>query len=153
MPAPKGNKNAVGNSGGRPTEYNEEVLKKAQDYVKHYVTNGDVIPSIAGLAVHLGVAKNTLYNWAKEEKNIEFMHTLEEIAYRQENVTLNSGLKGVFNSTISKLVLANHGYHDKQQIESTIAVTTTESDVKKELEDIKRKLLSPDGDVPTPEPL
>ena len=98
----------------RPTEYNAGVNEKARAYLKDYKTLGDVVPSIEGLAVELDVARKTLYNWANE--NEEFLHTLEAIKSTQARLTMNGGLDESFNSTISKLLLANHGYSDKQEL-------------------------------------
>jgi hypothetical protein len=101
--------------GGRPSDYSEEMLAKAQDYLHNFEAQGDVIPSVAGLACWIGCNKQTLYNWA--EQNREFFGTLEAIKHKQEVLCLNNGISGVFNSTITKLVLANHGYSEKQEID------------------------------------
>nr|WP_296300623.1 terminase small subunit [Gilliamella sp.] len=39
---------------------------------------------------------------------------LELIKARQEVELINKGLKGEFNASIAKLMLANHGYSEKQ---------------------------------------
>lgn len=98
---------------GRPTKYSPEMLEKAVDYVKNYEEHDHVIPSIAGLAVVLGVCRKTIYSWADKEENADFLYTLGRIDTNQEFKLLNSGLSGDFNPTITKLALANHGYHEK----------------------------------------
>ena len=40
------------------------------------------------------------------------MDTLEAIQTKQEMMLANGGLSGAYNSTITKLMLANHGYSD-----------------------------------------
>lgn len=112
---------------GRPSLYNEEVEKKAQEYVESFnvnmvdkeldATKFEVIPSVAGLALHLGVARKTLYNWA--DNNERFLHTLERLNALQEVVLLSGGLQGRFNANIAKLALANHNYSDKIQTDMT----------------------------------
>lgn len=98
---------------GRPSEYNEEVQARADAYAEGgFIECGDVVPSRAGLALELDLSRNTLTNW---EKYPAFLSTLEKIAYLQERISLNGGLKGDLNSTIVKLLLANHGYSDKVQ--------------------------------------
>lgn len=98
---------------GRPTDYNEEVQAKADAYVNGgFADAGDIVPSRAGLALELGLSRNTLTNW---EKHPAFLSTLERVAHLQERISLNGGLKGDLNSTIVKLLLANHGYSDKVQ--------------------------------------
>lgn len=92
---------------GRPTKYNEEILERA----RAYMVAAPVVPSVAGLARELSVSKQTLFNWG--EQHPEFMDTLEEIKAEQESRLIANGLSGEFNSTITKLMLANHGYSDK----------------------------------------
>ena len=78
---------------------------------------GDVVPSRAGLALELRVSRETLTNW--ERVNPEFLGTLEQLSAIQERISLNKGLTGDFNSAIVKLLLANHGYSDRQNIDHT----------------------------------
>lgn len=93
---------------------------KADEYVAGgFRDNGSVIPSIEGLAMHLGTVRRTLYDW-RDKGHVDFLHTLDSIEEKQKNITLNEGLKGEFNATIAKLVLANHGMHDKQDTTSTV---------------------------------
>lgn len=102
---------------GRPTEYCDELQAKADAYANGgFVECGDVIPSRAGLAVELGLSRSTLANW---EKFHEFLVTLDKIAFLQERISLNGGLRGELNATIVKLLLANHGYSDKVQQDVT----------------------------------
>ncbi len=99
----------------RPTDYNEEIQAKADTYLEHVEENGE-IPSAASLAQFLGTSKKTLYNWA--ERYPEFLHTLAHVNTAQEIMLVNKGLKNEFNSTITKLMMSNHGYSDKQDITS-----------------------------------
>ena len=101
----------------RPTKYNKEIIEKTKYYLEHYEDEDDVIPSIAGLAVYLKIRRETLHEWAKDKDKEEFSNTLGEILSKQERVLANKGLKGDFNPTITKLMMANHGYSDKQQQE------------------------------------
>ncbi len=97
---------------GRSTEYCQELQDRADLYLSE---NERPIPSVAGLAVYLNIARSTVYKWADE--NDDFSDTLEQILAEQELEALNKGLTGDFNATITKLVLANHGYADKQATE------------------------------------
>lgn len=57
MPAPQGNKNALGNPGGaRPTLYNKRFVKVAQDLCYRGATDGEI-------ANALDVDRYTLVNW------------------------------------------------------------------------------------------
>ena len=102
---------------GRPSEYSEEVQALADAYAEGgFIEAGDVVPSRAGLALELGLSRSTMANW---EKFHEFLVTLDKISYLQERISLNGGLRGDLNSTIVKLLLANHGYSDKLQQDLT----------------------------------
>ena len=104
---------------GRPTDYNDSILEKANDYLENYESYEDVIPSVAGLASVLGIARSTVYDWAKQEEKKEFSDILQEILSKQERVLINKGLTGDFNSNITKLALGKHGYSDKQETDLT----------------------------------
>ena len=93
---------------GRSTKYSQDIQDKADTYIEK---NERAIPSVAGLSVFLNIARSTIYKWSDE--NEAFSDTLEQILAEQELEALNNGLTGDFNATITKLVLANHGYHDK----------------------------------------
>lgn len=107
-------------AGGRPTDYDQSVLDIAEDYIKnHKDTYGDIIPSVAGLACAIGVAKSTVYLW--RDLHPEFSDSLNRLLTDQERQSVNGGISGLFNPTITKLVLANHGYSDS----ATVTQTTT----------------------------
>ena len=115
---------------GRPTDYSEEIVVKAKAYldscVDEEIEKGTEqkpiyqvkvkLPSIAGLALHLGIARSTVYEWKKEHK--AFSDILDDILSQQEKVLLENGLSGTYNPTITKLVLGKHGYTDKQDVTS-----------------------------------
>ncbi|HEX8266967.1 MAG TPA: terminase small subunit [Pyrinomonadaceae bacterium] len=121
---------------GRPIEYSEEILEKAQEYLDLCIdeefdwtkTNGDKstsyehrikvkLPSIEGLAVYLKVARSTIYEWEKIYP--EFSDILEDIKAEQAQRLINNGLSGDYNPTISKLILTKHGYSDKSETDLT----------------------------------
>lgn len=104
-------------SKGQPTKYNKAVQKIADAYLENYKEEyGHAVPSVAGLAVILKVCRRTIYNWAEDPKNTDFLHTLDRVATNQEFKLLNGGLLGDFNPSITKLALYNHGYSEKQEI-------------------------------------
>jgi hypothetical protein len=93
-------------------KYNQDVFEKARDYVEGgYEELEQVIPSGAGLARHLGIARRTLFRWRDDFP--EFGELLEGMNSEQEMKCLNMGLNGTFTPVITKLILAKHGYHDK----------------------------------------
>lgn len=110
---------------GRPSLFNQDMIERAQEYVwffqqpktaEEMENDVEVIPSVAGLALYLGVHRSTLYEWGKQNK--DFSDTLASLQDVQEVSLLNGGLRGRFNAQISKLALANHGYSDKQEIDN-----------------------------------
>lgn len=103
---------------GRPTDYSTEILDKTKDYLANYEDYGDAIPSIAGLAVELKVSRDTIYEWRKHEDKKEFSDILQDILSSQERILISKGLKGEFNSNITKLALGKHGYTEKQDVTS-----------------------------------
>lgn len=103
---------------GRPSEYNEAVQAQADHYLlEGYLDNEGVIPSVAGLACHLGVSRSTIHYW--RDAHPGFSVTLDGISQKQEHLALSGGLSNKFNATIAKLVLANHGYSDKVSTDVT----------------------------------
>lgn len=121
----------------RPTKLTDELAQKAKKYAKDgYLAVDEVIPTIAGLAVYLGVSRSTLYEYKK--LNNEFSDTLEMILQNQERLLINRSLTGGFNATIAKLMLANHGYNDKQEVTNTTSLNMTNQ----EFEEIAKNLLA-----------
>ena len=98
---------------GRPLGYNAEIQAKADYYLANHKQIGDVVPSVAGLCVYLDELRSNIYSWSDREDCQELSDTLEKIQRKQEQLLLNGGLTGETNSTITKLMLCNHGYSDK----------------------------------------
>ena len=105
---------------GRPSDYTEEVLNIARDYVDNFRSEyGHAIPSVVGLAKILRKSRECLYNWARDEEKKDFSDILENINTSQEFELVNGGLTNELNSNITKLVLGKHGYSDKQDQQIT----------------------------------
>lgn len=112
---------------GRPCLLDEALLEKA----KHYMLEGykeieNIVPSVAGLCCYLGVSKSSVYLWAEDNETNkndpirkEFSDTLDAILTKQEMLLINGGLSQTFSGTITKLMLANHGYSDKVNTDIT----------------------------------
>ena len=106
-------------SGEANSLYSPEMLEKAEYYLANYKKIGREVPSIKSLARYLKVARQTPYNWSKDEDKKAFLGILEQIEAEQEEVLIDKGLNGDFNSNIVKLMLGKHGYHDKQDVAAT----------------------------------
>ncbi len=115
---------------GQPTLYNDNILNKVQEYIVgcedeeiQQLTGLSMkgtelyknvlkvkIPTIEGLAVYLGVHRDTLYAW--ESTHPEFSDILGKLRAIQADRLLNNGLAGTYNSTIAKVLLTKHGYRE-----------------------------------------
>jgi len=122
---------------GHETTYTDAYNKKAKEYLQNSVdvvtefhkTRGEKsdsyeriidvkIPSVAGLAIYLKVARSTIYKWADEQPN--FSDTLEQILATQEEILTSNGLGGQYSPVITKLMLSNnHGYKEKTETDVT----------------------------------
>ena len=128
MPAPKGNKNALGNDGGRPALYSspEELQAKIDEYFngganqKEYPTlAGSVkipIYTISGLAYFLGFnSRQSFYDY---ENRVEFSDIIKRSRLRIEmNYEENLFDKACTGSIFA---LKNMGWHDKIETDHTI---------------------------------
>lgn len=123
----------------RPTILTPELIGKASYYLdssKDVVikstsdgttkeTNVD-LPSIEGLALHLGIHKDTLYDWESkctlENQDSLFWQisdVLTKVRNEQARRLINGGLSGTYNSTIAKLLLSSkHDYVEKSDVTS-----------------------------------
>lgn len=99
----------------RPTDYTEELLQKAEEYIN---ACPDVVPSVVGLCLHIGIAKSTCYRWI-EEGNAEFKDIVDTVSNQQEQKLVTNGLTNEFNASITKLMLTKHGYTDKTETDVT----------------------------------
>lgn len=101
---------------GRPTNLTDEVIAKAKEYlIRGFEDVGNTVPSVAGLGCYLGASRSSLYEWAGKDE--DFSDTLDAIKMKQEMMLIDGGLGSSMNSTIVKLMLANHGYSDKQKMD------------------------------------
>jgi len=127
---------------GRPPKYNEETSVEAvRLYMEScgdkyqecnvYTVDGEVsldenqkprtktekkvtLPSIAGLAIFMGISRDTVYDW--KGKYPDFSDIIEELLTMQERFLVEGGVSGSYNPMISKLILTKHGYADKQEV-------------------------------------
>ena len=73
-------------AGGRPTDYDaEEIANGVAAYIAS-AKSQNYLPTIEGLAVHLCVARQTLYDWANpksERFHEEFSYIFEQLKAAQ----------------------------------------------------------------------
>lgn len=110
----------------RPTKLTKELIKTALDYVDDCKAFEDVVPTVAGMALAMGISKDTVYEWANAKnedgslKNKEFSDAISDLKAKQEKELVANGLQSVFNPAITRLMLSsNHGYSEKTATELT----------------------------------
>jgi hypothetical protein len=102
---------------GRPTDYSEEIVAIALDYIETYESKyNHAMPSVVGLCSVINRARTTVYRWAEDEEN-KFSYILDMIMEKQQLVLFNGALKNDLNANIAKLALGKHGYSDRQDVE------------------------------------
>lgn len=108
----------MSNEVGRPSGLTPELIEKAKEYlISGYKEIENIVPSIAGLGCYLGIGRSTIYEY--KALSPEFADTLDAIMMKQEMLLINGGLSQQFSGTITKLMLANHGYSDKVETDIT----------------------------------
>jgi hypothetical protein len=101
---------------GRPSSYTKDMADRLRAYTASgYEANGDVIPTVEGGCLEIGISKSMAYRYRDEHP--EFRDALEELMQKQGRSLINKGLSGDYNSTIAKLLLHGHGYNDRQETE------------------------------------
>jgi hypothetical protein len=113
MPAPEGNKNALGNNGGRPPFYdNVEDLQSAIDM---YFSENPEKPTVTGLAYFLGFQdRKSIYEY---KDKIEFTHTIKRAVLRIES----KHEEKLYESSASGSIfwLKNRDWKDKSETDIT----------------------------------
>lgn len=121
---------------GQPTLYKEDIIERSIAYIDSCVDVWEQvvvqdgkdsttykerlrvkIPSVEGLAIYLGIHRDTVYTW--EKAHPAFSDTLELLRLKQAERLLNNGLSGDYNSGITKVLLGKHGYAEKKEIDHT----------------------------------
>lgn len=112
-----GNEEAFKKPVGRPSIFTRGMEAAAIEYLQGFDKLNQLVPSAAGLALHLKVARSTIYKWADE--NSTFSDILQDIQATQETLLLNGALGNKFNANIAKLMLGKHGYKESKETELT----------------------------------
>lgn len=122
---------------GRPTTYREEFVQEVDNYIATTGREQTALPTMQGLALHLNINKDTLYEWKRNHK--EFSDALEKLMEKQAEQLINDGVYGgkEVNSTIVKLLLMNnHGMREKQEVSASIEQITIVREPIKELKEV-----------------
>ena len=110
-------------AGGRPTKLTDEMIQDGWDYLNDLdVSIATLLPTIEGLAIKLGISRETVYQWEKE--NDEFSDIVKKLKVDQGQKLIQNALAGRYNASIAKLILSGkHGY-----VEQTATDITTKGE-------------------------
>jgi len=106
---------------------------------------GETIPSLAGMALYIGISKQALEK--KIKTNARLGRLNNELMALQEAIALNLGLQGKLNRYITGLVLNRHGYKTPHEETETPTKTTLliKFDEGNKSADVKEAILSEDA--------
>lgn len=119
MPAPKGNKYAIGNKGPAPTRYTQEFIEKeAYALVKWMGVSDNVY--FKRFALERGYPPDELSNFAKKSEVFALAYKMAK--EWQECKLVEGGLFNKFNANFVKFAMSNLcGWSDKQQVSGDAA--------------------------------
>ena len=95
---------------GRPTKYTPELLRKAGKYLRTLDKREELLPTIEGLSVYLGISRERIYQWVDHDDKKPFRDIYKQIMSVQGSSLIQNGLTGKYNAPIAKLLLSKHGY-------------------------------------------
>lgn len=128
---------------GRPSKYTPELIALAREYVNLTMPNretDEVVHSIEGLCIYIKIARDTAYDWVKDENKEDFSDIFKEVMLKQGRTLVNKGLADEFNSPITKLMLTKHGYRDA--VDSTVREVPIDVEAKKQADSAIDEFLS-----------
>ena len=104
---------------------NSDILEKVREYISLYNEDGYFqrvkrLPSLVGIAKHIGVTRMTVNRWIKDTDDVavEFAELIEEINDLQHECLVNSSLFDEINSKVAVVMLGKHGYSSR--VENTL---------------------------------
>lgn len=126
MGAPKDNQYALGNSGGRPRQYQaaQDLEKEVISYFQHCIDNKENV-KVTSLALYLGFeSRQSLFDY---KSNKEFSYVIKRallVIEAHYEDTLNT-----FRSMGGQFALKNMGWKDQQDQHITQTITTVSPQV------------------------
>lgn len=118
MSAPKDNKYALGNNGGRPPTFPtpESLETECFNYFEYCIKNEEK-PTITGLTLYVGFCERK--SWDDYAKKKEFLHIVKRSKLTVENSYERSG------GTFDIFALKNMGWKDKTEVDNTHKIEST----------------------------
>ena len=104
---------------GRPSKWDDAIIDKVYDYMEKCTNSMETdeakLPTQEGLAITLGVTRQTILNWGKEHP--EFRHALDMLMMVYKDLLIAGGLSGKYNSSFAKfLASSEHGMVERQEV-------------------------------------
>lgn len=99
--------------GGRPTKYTPDIFPKIEEYITSCGREQTELPTVEGLALYMGINRDTLYEWDKQHP--EFSDTIKKILMKQKVQLMNDGMYGgkEVNAAMAIFLLkVNHGMNE-----------------------------------------
>ena len=107
---------------GRPSKYtgDKDIVPKVYEFIEE-CKEKEILPSKAGLGLHLGVTKETIHSWCNNHP--EFLSAIKKVEQFQEQMLMNESFMNGKNATMAIFLLKNnHGYKDKTEVDTTANV-------------------------------
>lgn len=103
---------------GRPSKYKPEYVEAVGKYLETCGSEKKKLPTVAGLAVYLGVWVDKIYRWS--EKHPDFRKSVKEMMAVQAQQLQDDTLYNGANALIGRLLLShNHGMSETQKTDIT----------------------------------
>ena len=103
---------------GRPTKYiPKTIFPKIEEYFEMVGREQTSLPTIEGLALHLGVNPDTIYEWGKKYPKLS--ETLKKIMAKQKQQLIDDGMYGgkEVNAAMAIFLLkVNHGMKESDKM-------------------------------------
>jgi hypothetical protein len=108
----------------RPTKLTEQMIKDGWDYLNELDVSIDtLLPTVEGLAIKLGISRDTVYEWDKEYP--EFSDIVKKLKNDQAQKLIQNALANKYNASIAKLILSGkHGYVEQSELKATVETVT-----------------------------
>jgi hypothetical protein len=113
-------------------KFSAEMVEKCYDYINQFhpqyegeKLTEEVVPTVAGMAVYIGVSRRTITNWKNPDKfgddeNFnDFQNVYDLLKGIYETNLVNKGLTAEYQPMIVKVLLAQLGYSDSTKIDNT----------------------------------
>ncbi len=112
-------------------------MDKAQEYLDN-LPEDEVIHSIEGLSLYIGLARSVVYEWLKRDDREDFKDIVNKILAKQGKTLINKGLDNKFNSRITTVLLSKHDYREAKDINTDVKMNISE----KEIEEVSKKIFN-----------